>query len=519
MHDPSLSAEALAALPPDIGASPLFNPDLAPVPAARRNWSTYNFAALWISMAHCVPTYMMAATMLAAGMNWWQALMTIGLGTFIVLVPILLNAHPGTKYGIPFPVLARASFGTRGANVPAVLRAIVACGWFGIQTFIGGEAMRTFIVALWPGYAELGGGADFLGLTLPSGITFFIFWAVQILIIYRGMNAIRVFENWAAPIVLVMAAMLLIWAVGKAGGAGPLLDKPSQFESFGDFWAVFAPSLTGVVSFWATLSLNIPDFTRFGRGQKEQVKGQVLGLPTTMIVFSGMGLLITSASQALLPDAKVKELFDPVFILSQMTSGDIPSGLHEPLIAGAGTRVMVAILALLGIAIATVSVNIAANVVSPANDFANLAPKRISFRTGGLITGIIGILMLPWKLMASAQDYVFNWLVGYGMLLGPIAAIMIADYFVLRKKELDVPDLYRTTGRYAGTNPVALGVLVIAIAPNIPGFLKSSGIVDDVPGFFNAIYPYTWFTGFGLAFGLYLLGMKLMPWRPRVAIA
>jgi len=517
MHDPQLAAAAAAELPPDVVSSPLYNPDLAPVPRSHRVWTTYNFAALWISMAHCVPTYMMAGTMLAAGMNWWQALLTIGLGNIIVLVPILLNAHPGTKYGIPFPVLARASFGTRGANIPAVLRAIVACGWFGIQTFIGGEAMRTFIEALWPAYGTLGGGASLLGLTLPSAITFFVFWAAQILIIYRGMNAVRVFENWAAPIVLVMAAVLLVWAMARAGGAGPLLDKPSQFGSFSEFWAVFVPSLTGVVSFWATLSLNIPDFTRFGRGQKEQMLGQTLGLPTTMIVFSAMGLLITSATKALLPESDVKQLWDPVYVLSQMTSGLPVPGVGEPLLADGGTRVAVAILSLLGITIATISVNIAANVVSPANDFANLAPRRISFKTGGLITGAIGILMMPWKLMASAQDYVFNWLVGYGMLLGPIAAIMIADYFVLRKKELDVPDLYRTAGRYAGTNWIAVLALVAGIAPNVPGFLASSGIVGSVPGFFVDIYPYTWFTGFGIAFGGYLLGMKLRPWQPAAA--
>jgi NCS1 family nucleobase:cation symporter-1 len=292
--------EALAGLPKDLGESPLFSADLAPVPDKHRNWTTYSFAALWISMAHCIPTYMMAGGLVAVGMNWWQALLTIGLGNAIVLVPILLNAHPGTKYGIPFPVLARASFGTQGANVPAVLRALVACGWFGIQTFIGGEAVKTFLVAVWPAFGTLGGDVSLLGLSIPSAITFGIFWVLNIAIILYGMNAVRVFENWAAPIVLVMAALLLGWAVSRAGGVGPLLTQPSRFDTAGEFWAVFVPSLTGMIGFWATLSLNIPDFTRYGKSQRDQMLGQTLGLPTTMIAFSAMGVVITSAMHEVL---------------------------------------------------------------------------------------------------------------------------------------------------------------------------------------------------------------------------
>jgi nucleobase:cation symporter-1, NCS1 family len=244
MHGSIGREEALAGMPADVADSPLWSEDLAPVPAARRDWTTWNFAALWISMAHCIPTYMMAGGLIASGMNWWQSLLTIGLGNVIVLVPILLNAHPGTKYGIPFPVLARSSFGTVGANIPAVLRAVVACGWFGIQTYIGGEAVRTFVETLWPGFGHLGGGAVFAGLTLPSAITFALFWALNILIIFRGMDAVRVFENWAAPIVLVMAAALLVYVVGEAGGVGPLLLQPSRFATFGEFFAVCLTSRT-----------------------------------------------------------------------------------------------------------------------------------------------------------------------------------------------------------------------------------------------------------------------------------
>ncbi|MBI5609935.1 MAG: NCS1 family nucleobase:cation symporter-1 [Deltaproteobacteria bacterium] len=505
MHDPTLAAEALAELPADIAHSPLFNPDLAPVPQRRRVWTTYNYAALWISMAHCIPTYTLAGGLIAAGMNWWQALLTIGLGNLIVLVPILLNAHPGTKYGIPFPVLARASFGTAGANIPAIIRALVACGWFGINTYIGGEAIKTFLGTFWPGYLTLGGDFAIAGLGLPSAITFLIFWGMNIFIIYKGMNAVRIFENWAAPIVLVLAAGLLWWVVGRAGGTGPLLDQPSKFKDLGEFWPVFVPSLTAMVGFWATLSLNIPDFTRYGKGQREQMLGQALGLPTTMIAFSAMALVITSASAAVLTGADLKDLWQPEFLLGQMTSATPPKGMSAPLIADAAVRAVVAVVAVFGIVVATLSVNIAANVVSPANDFANLAPKKISFETGGLITGILGILCMPWKLMQDPATYLGGWLGGVSALLGPVAGVLIADYFLIRKTELDVPDLYRTTGRYGHYNRAAIVALALGIAPNLPGFLKGIHVIQGEPGLWDNLYIYAWFTGTGIAALVYWL--------------
>ncbi len=511
MHDPNLTEEALAGLPPDIAESPLFNGDLAPVPEQRRNWSTYNFAALWISMAHCIPTYTLAGGLIAKGMNWWQALLTIGLGNLIVLVPILLNAHPGTKYGIPFPVLARASFGTVGANAPAVVRGLVACGWFGINAFIGGEAIHTFITTFAPGFAGLGGGAKIAGLQLSHFVTFLLFWALHILILYRGMNAVRVFENWAAPIVLVLAGFLLFWVVSRAGGAGPLLDKPSQFKNLAEFWPVFVPSVTAMVGFWATLSLNIPDFTRYGRGQREQMLGQALGLPTTMIAFSAMALVITSASAGLLKGVPLSDLWNPEFVLAQMTSSSPPPGASVPLIASAVTRGIVAVVAVFGIVIATLSVNVAANLVSPANDFANLAPKYISFKTGGVITCVLGILCMPWKLLADASTYIDGWLTGVSALLGPIAGIMIADYFILRKTKLDVPDLYRQTGRYRGVNPAAMLALVLALAPNLPGFLKGIHLVEHIPSAFEGLYVYAWFTGFLIAGAVHIGLSRIFP--------
>src|SRR5215216_2722957 len=417
-----------------VEASPLYNEDLAPVPLARRNWSTYNYAALWVSMAHCIPTYMLASGLMASGMNWSQALFTILLGNTIVLVPILLNSHPGTKYGIPFPVFARAAYGTLGSNVPALMRALVACGWFGIQAWIGGEALNTFFKTVIPGWPMLL-GAGFGGHTGTEWLSFLLFWGLNIYIIYRGMDLLRVVENWAAPFVLVMTGVLLWWAVSRANGLGPLLSQPGKFHTFREFWPVFVPSLTAMIGFWATLSLNMPDFTRFGRSQREQVVGQVVALPTTMFVFAAMGVMITSATVIIYGQA----IWDPVVLVGKFSS---------PLVVAVSMFTVV---------VATLAVNIAANVVSPANDFANAFPRLIDFKTGGLITGIVGIAIQPWKLLADPSGYIYTWLLGYSGGLGSIAGVLIADYWIVRRRELVLEDLYLQDGVYRGWSWPAIG--------------------------------------------------------------
>jgi NCS1 family nucleobase:cation symporter-1 len=412
----------------------LFNEDLAPTKIAKRTWSTYTFAALWISMAHCIPTYMLASGLISAGMNWWQALITILVGNTIVLLPILANSHPGTKYGVPFPVFARASYGVFGANVPAVMRALVACGWFGINTWIGGQALQTFFKSLWSGWpALLGPMTDpasswaFGGHYPTEWVSFALFWALNILIVYRGMELVRKVENIAAPYVLVMTAALVVWAIWKANGLGSVMRDEGKFRTLGEFWPVFVPSVTAMIGFWSTLSLNMPDFTRFGRSQKEQAVGQVVALPTTMTVFALMGIVITSASAEIYK----KPIWDPIELV-----GMFPS------------RLVVAI-SMFTVVVATLGVNIAANVVSPANDFANIKPGVISFKTGGLITGLIGVLMLPWKLIADPNGYIFKWLLGYSGGLGSIAGVLVVDYGWVRKKQMRLADLYRRDGVYA----------------------------------------------------------------------
>ena len=454
-------------------ASPLYNHDLAPVPIARRTWSTYNFAALWISMAHCIPTYMLASGLMAQGMNWKQALFTILLGNTIVLIPILLNSHPGTKYGIPFPVFARAAYGTAGSNLPALMRALVACGWFGIQAWIGGEALNTFFAVLIPGWKDLL-GPGFNGHTGTEWLSFLLFWGINIWIIYRGMDLLRVVENWAAPYVLIVTGGLLWWAVDAANGFGPLLSQPGKFDTMAEFLPVFAPSLTAMIGFWATLSLNMPDFTRYGRSQREQVIGQTVALPTTMFIFAAMGVMITSATAIIYGEA----IWDPVKLVGKF---------GNPFVVG---------FAMFSVVVATLAVNIAANVVSPANDFANALPRWISFRTGGLITGLIGIAMQPWRLLADPSGYIFAWLVGYSGGLGSIAGVLIADYWIVRRKELHLADLYLPNGRYGGWSMPAVIATLVGCA------LAWGGLV--VPAL-RPLYDYAWFVGFLAAGGLYVV--------------
>src|SRR5262245_50499859 len=466
-----------------IADSPLSNHDLAPVPLARRNWSTYNYAALWISMAHCIPTYMLASGLLAAGMSWIQALLTILLGNSIVLIPILLNSHAGTKYGIPFPVFARAAYGTIGSNLPALMRALVACGWFGIQAWIGGEALHTFFSVVIPGWDQLL-GAGFDGHSTTAWLSFLVFWAMNVWVIFKGMDLLRHVENWAAPFVLVMAAILLGWAIKEAHGLGPLLQDRGKFRSMGEFFPVFVPSLTAMIGFWSTLSLNVPDFTRFGRSQREQVIGQVVALPTTMAVFAAMGVLITSATVIIYGEA----IWDPVKLVAKF---------HAPLVVA---------ISMFTVVIATLAVNIAANVVSQANDFANVFPKFINFRRGGILTGILGIVMMPWRLLADPSGYLFSWLPGYSGGLGLIAGVLIADYWFVRNRRLQLEDLYLPNGVYRygnGWNWNAVVATLLGCA------LAWGGLVIPM---LKPLYSYAWFVGFLASGGAYyVLEIRRVP--------
>ncbi|MFL5635431.1 MAG: NCS1 family nucleobase:cation symporter-1 [Gemmatimonadaceae bacterium] len=474
----------------DIRNSPLWNPDLAPTDPARRTWSTYNIAALWIGMSVVITTYTLASGLMQQGMTWWQAMVTILLGNVIVLIPMILNAHAGTKYGISFPVLCRASFGVRGANIAAMLRAIVACGWFGIQTWIGALALDALLKAAWSGWAQVPGSV---------AIAFAIFWGIQVLIILKGTEGIKILESWSAPLLLGGGALLLWWAVRNAGGLGHILTESQKLQqAHGVFWSLFPAALTANVGYWATLSLNIPDFTRYAKSQRSQALGQALGLPTTMTAFAFIGVAVTSATIVIFGQA----IWDPVVLVSRIG------------------RAPVIIFAALVVLAAQLTTNMAANVVSPSNDFSNLSPRRISYVTGGLITAVLGIAMMPWKLYSDAAAYIFTWLLGYSSLMGALGGILIADYWIIRKQRLEVDDLFRVHGRYAysnGINPRAIVALALALAPVIPGFIRAvttpGGTVAN-PNVFDRLYSYAWFVTFALSFAIYWLLMRREPIAP-----
>ncbi len=477
--------EEIIELTEDVSGSPLYSEDFAPVPRSQRNWSMWNIASIWVGMAVCIPTYMLASSLIEQGMNWWQALLTILLGNVIVLIPMVLNAHVGTKYGIPLPVFFRLNFGIDGAILAALLRGLVACGWFGIQTWIGGAAIYQLLLVVMPGLSNSPYLGDFIGLNLGQLGCFLLFWLMNMLIIYKGIDSIKKLETWAAPFLLLMGLCLLIWAWKEVGSMGKILDASYQLAAKADinFWKIFWPGLTAMVGFWATLSLNIPDFTRYAKTQKDQIVGQAIGLPGTMVLYSFIGIAVTSATVLIFGEA----IWDPVALLGKFDS---------PLIV---------IISMIGLTIATISTNIAANVVAPANSFANIKPSKISFRTGGYITGVIGILIFPWKLMADPHGYIFTWLIAYSALLGALAGIMICDYYVIRKTQLDLPQLFKENGIYKGWNSKAWIAFVLSILPVLPGFLGTVGVFskESIGAFWMDLYSYAWFVTFFLSFGVY----------------
>ncbi|OGU07454.1 MAG: nitrate reductase [Gemmatimonadetes bacterium RBG_16_66_8] len=481
-----LASSELVELAEPLAPGPLVNADIAPTPPGQRTWNLWHIASLWVGMSVCIPTYMLAASMINAGLSWRLSLFAILAGNVIVLVPMVINAHAGTRYGIPFPVYSRAAFGVAGAHVPALLRAVVACGWFGIQTWIGGLAIHAFAGILWPGWLALGGDWRFMGYGLPHYVSFLAFWTVNIYFVWRGTESIKWLETLAAPVLIGLGLALLAWAAARVGGIGPMLagadrlSRPASGSQGHSMVGILIPWVTAMVGYWATLSLNIPDFTRFARSQRDQAVGQALGLLTTMPLFAFVGIAVTSATVVIYGEA----IWNPVDLLARVAaeSGNAALGL----------------LALGAIAVATLTTNIAANVVAPAISIANLNPQRISFQLGGLMAGVVGILIFPWKLLDVYQ----GWLITYSGLLGAVGGVLVCDYALVRRGVLRLADLYREQGAYTyrgGVNPHAMAALAAGVAVALAGLAHPA---------VRFLFDGAWFSAAIVSFGLYWILMK-----------
>ncbi|MGV8919240.1 MAG: NCS1 family nucleobase:cation symporter-1 [Pseudomonas sp.] len=456
----------------DVLDSPRYNADIAPTQVRERTWNKWHITALWIGMSICVPTYTLGGVLTAYfGLSVGEALLAILLANIVVLIPLTLNAFAGTKFGIPFPVLLRSSFGVIGSNVPCMIRALVACGWFGIQTLFGGLAIHLFLGSIFDGWKALGGTGEVIG--------FMMFWTLNLWVVLRGAESIKLLETLSAPLLVLVGIGLLVWAMPNVS-LSELLAQPPKRPEGASVYSYFFAGLTAMVGFWATLSLNIPDFSRYAKSQKDQILGQIFGLPLTMILFASLGVILTAASAKLVGVT----VSDPVSLIGHIQS---------PFWVAVAMALII---------VATLSTNTAANVVSPTNDFQNIAPKLINRTKAVMLTGLVGLLLMAHELLkklgllvsnVSLETVYSNWLLGYSSLLGPIAGIMVVDYFIIKKQMLDLAGLYRDdvypawnwNGFIAFGVPVALTLLSLGSST------------------FSWFYDYGWFTGSFLGGVLY----------------
>ena len=481
---------AIAAVEPESPDASLTNDDLKPVLASARTFALRDVASLWVGLVVCVPAWTLVAQVVDVGFAAGEAMAVVASANALVLAPMIANGAAGTKYGIGFPVYCRSAFGVRGASVATFARAIVGCGWFGIQTNVGGQALATMTRAM--GFAANGTVVPWLGLSVEALACYSAFLAAQLWVVYHGIESIRRVEEYAAPVLISLSLALFAWAVTAAGGVGPIFDAPSAFAvggpRAGEFWSALLPVLTATVGFWSTLSLNISDFTRYAKSQRDQIVGQAVGLPAFMTMFSFIALAVTSCTVVIFGGA----ISDPIELVSRINTGPLTT-----------------FLAMGGLSLATLSTNIAANVVAPANALVNAFPRSMSFRKAGFITAALGTLCMPWKL-AAGDGFIFVWLIGYAALLGPITGIMIADYFFVREQTLDIDALYSMDAKsqywYAnGFNVRALASFVVGAGVCVPGFLHAVGANPACSAFFRGLYANAWFVSFFLGGGLYLL--------------
>lgn len=460
--------------------SKYYNEDLAPTSVSQRTWTTYHIASLWIGMSICIPSFTMASSLVALGLSPWLAVFNVALGNLIILIPIQLNSHAGTKYGIPFPVFARLTFGSVGAHIPSLSRALTACGWCAIQSWIGGGAFVTMVAVFAPSFRDLP-AAPFIGFGL---FLILVYW-----ITVNGSDAIKLLEALGAPILVILTLGLLIWAYLLCTGEGFTVADTIQaatdvdlVNSNGGFMYVFLGGLTANIAFWATMALNIPDFSRYAKSQKAQFRGQLYGMPLMMAICAFIGAYFAQSTKLVFGEA----MFDPTGVLALLDS-----------------KVLAFIMAIF-VVLATLTTNIAANVVAPANGFSNVSPKRISYKTGVLLTCILAILYRPWWIFGGAGAYIFGWLNTYGGVLAPVAAIFIADYYIVKKRNIDVMALFQgKEGRYWYTNGWNIKAVVAWVAGFILPTLGNLGVSA-----LSWVAANGYFVGFAIGFVVYILLMR-----------
>ena len=448
--------------------------------------TAFGMASLWVGLVVSVPAYYLAGSLVDLGMSAVQGVATVTLANLVVLATLVLTAAPAVTHGLPFPVLARATFGVRGAHVPAVVRALIGCGWFGIESWIGGRAIFLLLPAALKTYAPLLAPVPGLGASGLEIACLLAFTAAQLAVIMRGMDAIRKLEHYSAPVLVALTSALLAWAYVSAGGFGTILSLPPRLTS-AEFWKVFFPALTANISFWSTVSVSIPDFARYARSQTDQVLGQI-GLPVFMGLFTCAGLAITSSTETIFG----RLISDPIELLS--------------LIGGPATRVFT----IIGISLVIITTNIAANVVAPANTLVALAPRTFTFAKGALVTAMVGIAFQPWRLLGSSESFVFTWLLGNAALMGPIGGVVLADHYLVRRTALDVDALYSEEAGspyyfQGGFNAAAMVAMVAGFAAVVPGFLHNVGVLPSVSSALVVAYDNAWFTSFFVAGALYCL--------------
>jgi len=469
----------------EISANALINHDLAPTPQEERTWKTANYVSMWMGALNNIPMYLVIGGLIVMGFSPLQVIGIVLVASSILYAALTLNGHTGSKFRIPYPVIARTSYGIRGANIPALFRGFVAIMWLGIQTFAGSTALRMAIASFWPSYNDLGGGLMILGIDIPGLLSFLIFWSLHLLVLKSGMESLKKVQKWTGPIVAVVIIGMFIWALKIAGGMAPIFSLAGKYNTFGKAFFPFLAAVTGVIGYWSTLILNVPDFTRFARSQKDQIKGQLIGLPVIFTLFTFATVTIVGATSI----AFHAPIDDPIKTLNHFNS-----------------TFLIALSALL-LSSATVTVNVIANMVSPAYDLANLFPKYIDFKRGFYITAILALFTFPWLIMKN-PDTIFTLLNMIGGFLGPVAGVMIAHYFIIQKREINMKDIYSYQGQYTyykGYNYRAFLATVVAAVLSLIG--------EFVPAM-KSVYQISWFVGVILAYLIYIALMRIHPPYP-----